>query len=147
LPICALLNQQLRIFWGSTPSNTLGVSINSLCRLPGYILIPEAIYWGYSVLQSADGRAGLLFVLSRRLSIHCLSILKMCSSQFQNYGVNKDVVFIKRVLATPGDFIEVTCIAIAYSIRYDHYSSKMRGVTQHPLTRPLYYRFARGSLL
>jgi signal peptidase I len=25
----------------------------------------------------------------------------------QNYGVNKDVVFIKRVLATPGDFIEV----------------------------------------
>jgi len=31
----------------------------------------------------------------------------MCSPQFQNYGINKDVVFIKRVLATPGDFIEV----------------------------------------
>ena len=57
-----------------------------------------------------------LFVLSCSLSIHCLSTLKMCSPQFQNYGVNKDVVFIKRVLATPGDFIEVTCIAITYSI-------------------------------
>lgn len=26
---------------------------------------------------------------------------------YQNYGVNKYVVFIKRILATPGDFIEV----------------------------------------
>ncbi|CAM0144847.1 unnamed protein product [Urochloa decumbens] len=42
----------------------------------------------------------------RRPSIGDIVFFKVPAA-VQNYGVNKDVVFIKRVLATPGDFIEV----------------------------------------
>ncbi|KAG0517797.1 hypothetical protein BDA96_09G120200 [Sorghum bicolor] len=44
--------------------------------------------------------------LFRRPCIGDIVFFKVPSAA-QNYGVNKDVVFIKRVLATPGDFIEV----------------------------------------
>ncbi|AQK47554.1 Thylakoidal processing peptidase 1 chloroplastic [Zea mays] len=43
--------------------------------------------------------------LFRRPSIGDIVFFKVPTA-VQNYGVNKDVVFIKRVLATPGDFIE-----------------------------------------
>ncbi|WVZ81509.1 hypothetical protein U9M48_028876 [Paspalum notatum var. saurae] len=44
--------------------------------------------------------------LFRRPSIGDIVFFKVPTT-LQNYGVNKDAVFIKRVLATPGDFIEV----------------------------------------
>uniref|UniRef100_A0A0D9WBM5 signal peptidase I n=1 Tax=Leersia perrieri TaxID=77586 RepID=A0A0D9WBM5_9ORYZ len=44
--------------------------------------------------------------LFRRPSIGDIVFFK-APTALQNYGVNKDVVFIKRILATPGDFIEV----------------------------------------
>ncbi|XP_051190946.1 uncharacterized protein [Lolium perenne] len=39
--------------------------------------------------------------------LHSLADDAHCPVSWQNCGLNKDVVFIKRVLATPGDFIEV----------------------------------------
>lgn len=44
--------------------------------------------------------------LFRRPSIGDIVFFKVPTA-LQNYGVNKDVVFIKRILATSGDFIEV----------------------------------------
>lgn len=44
----------------------------------GYILIPEAIYWGYSVLQSADGRTGLSLVLGMPLFSLLSSVHLLC---------------------------------------------------------------------
>ncbi|TVU16744.1 hypothetical protein EJB05_40322, partial [Eragrostis curvula] len=51
--------------------------------------------------------------------------MTMCSFQLQNYGLNKDVVFIKRVLATPGDFIEVRQgqLIINGVAQIEHYTS------------------------
>ena len=67
----------------------------------------------------------------------------MCSPQFQNYGVNKDVVFIKRVLATPGDFIEVISL-----IQSDMIIVLARCMESPNILLPeLFIRFARGSLL
>ncbi|XP_015691673.1 probable thylakoidal processing peptidase 2, chloroplastic isoform X2 [Oryza brachyantha] len=44
--------------------------------------------------------------LFRRPSIGDIVFFRVPTA-LQNHGINKDVVFIKRILATPGDFIEV----------------------------------------
>uniref|UniRef100_A0A804RMK3 Peptidase S26 domain-containing protein n=1 Tax=Zea mays TaxID=4577 RepID=A0A804RMK3_MAIZE len=55
--------------------------------------------------------------LFRRPSIGDIVFFKVPTA-VQNYGVNKDVVFIKRVLATPGDFIELIVNGVALKEHY-----------------------------
>jgi signal peptidase I len=63
---------------------------------------------------------------------------------YQNYGVNKDVVFIKRILATPGDFIEVRQgqLIINGVARKEHYTASHASYTMEAMVcaPPIYMR-------
>ncbi|CAD6258920.1 unnamed protein product [Miscanthus lutarioriparius] len=84
--------------------------------------------------------------LFRRPSIGDIVFFKVPSA-VQNYGVNKDVVFIKRVLATPGDFIEVRqgqLIVNGIALK-EHYTATHALYTMEAMRLPEGHVFVMGD--
>ncbi|KAL5213952.1 hypothetical protein ABZP36_003104 [Zizania latifolia] len=81
-----------------------------------------------------------LYLFSCLQSYTMLHILHLF--ECQNYGVNKDVVFIKRILATPGDFIEVRQgeLIVNGVAQKEHYISNHASYTMEAMVcAPLIY--------
>ncbi|KAF0895637.1 hypothetical protein E2562_013931 [Oryza meyeriana var. granulata] len=72
----------------------------------------------------------------RRPSIGDIVFFKVPTA-LQNYGVNKDVVFIKRILATPGDFIEVRQgqLIVNGVARKEHYTASHASYTMEAMVQ------------
>ncbi|EEE61978.1 hypothetical protein OsJ_16756 [Oryza sativa Japonica Group] len=82
----------------------------------------------------------------RRPSIGDIVFFKVPTT-LQNYGVNKDVVFIKRILATPGDFIEVRQgqLIINGVARKEHYTASHASYTMEAMRLPEGHVFVMGD--
>ncbi|XP_062184527.1 probable thylakoidal processing peptidase 2, chloroplastic [Phragmites australis] len=84
--------------------------------------------------------------LFRRPSIGDIVFFKVPTA-LQNHGVNKDVVFIKRVLATPGDFIEVRQgqLIINGVAQKEHYIATHASYTMEAMRLPEGHVFVMGD--
>ncbi|KAG8066852.1 hypothetical protein GUJ93_ZPchr0004g38657 [Zizania palustris] len=82
----------------------------------------------------------------RRPSIGDIVFFKVPTA-LQNYGVNKDVVFIKRILATPGDFIEVRQgeLIVNGVAQKEHYVSSHASYTMEAMRLPEGHVFVMGD--
>ncbi|KAL6844260.1 hypothetical protein ACP4OV_025933 [Aristida adscensionis] len=84
--------------------------------------------------------------LFRRPSIGDIVFFKVPTT-LQNYGVDKDVVFIKRVLATPGDFIEVRQgqLIVNGVAQKEHYTAAHASYTMEAMRLPEGHVFVMGD--